>query len=350
MGKLQVIVGGQYGSEGKGAIAGYLAQRTAKPLMAVRVAGPNAGHTVYDEDERRYAFRHIPVAAVVNPAAKLAIGPGSEIDTDVLWKEIDLCADRGFYLMDRLVIDPTATLIHDQHKQAESDLMFGTTGKGIGAARADRIMRKATLAYELEGVGGLHLADVPLMEMLALAHGSTVQIEGTQGYGLGLHAGDYPHCTSSDCRAIDFMAMAGVQPWSTHVGTLEIWVVLRTYPIRIAGNSGPMVGEMSWDELKTKTGGYVEPEYTTVTQKLRRVGMWDNELAKAALAANGGGQNKNVHVALTFADYVHPEISGLHEPGMISNRVRRWLDGVQNEIGCEIELIGTGPSSVVDFR
>lgn len=349
MGKLQVIVGGQYGSEGKGAIAGYLAKTELEPLMAVRVAGPNAGHTVYDERGNRFAFRHMPVAAVVDPNATLCLGPGSEVDYDVLWEEILLCQERGHLVTDRLFIDPQATLLDgDAHAAREQSLMFGTTGKGIGAARSDRIMRQADLvmAWDLHT---LNLEDVPGLGWMHLRSGGTIQIEGTQGYGLGLHAGEYPHCTSSDCRAIDFMAMAGLSPWDQDVDELEIWIVLRTYPIRIAGNSGPLRGELSWGDLAKRTDGYIEPEYTTVTKKMRRVGEWDRALAFDAIQGNGGGGAPQVHVALTFADYVFPGLADATDPELPMG-AKAWIDGIAQDLACKIELIGTGPQTVIDLR
>src|SRR5882724_12243491 len=110
---LQVIVGGQYGSEGKGAIAAYLAAEQDS-LLALRVAGPNAGHTVIGRcppecpdgvppdhavtsgtiagrhlaSAHPWRLRHVPVAAVTNPDAQLALAPGSEIDPDVITQEI----------------------------------------------------------------------------------------------------------------------------------------------------------------------------------------------------------------------------------------------------------------------
>ena len=88
MSKIQVVVGGQYGSEGKGAVAGYLAGLETDPLC-IRVAGPNAGHSVvHPGTGKKYALRQVPVGAVTNPDALLAIAAGSEIDPYVLSEEI----------------------------------------------------------------------------------------------------------------------------------------------------------------------------------------------------------------------------------------------------------------------
>lgn len=332
MGKLQVIVGGQFGSEAKGAVAGYLAKREPN-LLAIRVAGPNAGHTVYDEKGVRHALRQLPVAAISNPNAKLAIAAGSEIDPDVLYQEVKDCdASR------RLLIDDQATTIEDGHKEAEGYLVgkIGSTGKGIGAARSDRIMRSA----KVWGGGG----DVAYRAMEHLATGGTVQVEGAQGFGLGLHAGFYPFCTSSDCRAIDFLAMAGISPWFEHIEEFEVWVVIRPFPIRVAGNSGPLKDETTWAEL-----GLPE-EFTTVTQKVRRVGQFDPALVRNAIWANGG--RSKVHVAMSMLDQLWPEVKGALSESELSVQSLETLHLMKQTLDLPrgIELVGTSPTTIVDRR
>src|SRR5262249_25087084 len=123
---------------------------------------------------------------------------------------------------------------------------IGSTGKGIGAARAARIMRTAPLVEDQKQWPTM-VGDIADHIRARLRHNGNIQIEGTQGYGLGLHAGYYPYCTSSDCTAMHFMAMAGCPPWLVTPEELEVWVVFRTYPIRVAGNSGPLVRETTWE-------------------------------------------------------------------------------------------------------
>lgn len=361
MGLLQVVVGGQYGSEAKGACTAYLAKKARHwggEVTVIRVAGPNAGHTAYDASGRKWALRQVPVAAVVDEDIELIIGAGSEIDFDVLLEEVDSLEGAGIPVRNRLIVDNQATLVTGDHKISEisgAHLVekIGSTGKGIGAARADRLMRKAEVAaddtrfpdnkIQVEDQTWLHLYG------LSQSNGHATIIEGTQGYGLGLHAGHYPQCTSSDCRAVDFCAMAGVDPaW---YGRYEPWVVLRTYPIRVAGNSGPLKGETTWDAL-----GF-EPEYTTVTKKVRRVGEWDPALAREAVLANGGPSR--VKISLSMADYIVPEIHGLStaqlsNPGETAkyrdaiHRMHDLVDRVQADTGARVRLVGTGPKTFIE--
>ena len=331
-GRVIVVVGGLFGSEGKGAVAAHLSIREPHPLMAMRVAGPNAGHTVV-ANGKTYRFRSIPVAAAVRSDARLVIAAGSEIDPAVLAEEADWIDD----IRERLYVDQDATVIDDGHQVAELGIITGTTGKGIGAARAARLLRQADL------YGTDHGYDTASMASGWLAQGNTVLIEGTQGYGLGQHAGYYPHCTSSDCRAIDFLAMAGISPWSRNVGELEVWVVVRTHPIRIAGNSGPLKGETSWEALG------VPDEHTTVTKKVRRVGEWDLGLVLEAVDANGGASS--VKIACMFADYIDPALAGVTDSAALdeSELWKAWtLQNLPWEIRDRIRLVGTGPDTMVE--
>lgn len=334
MSKLQVVVGGQNGSEGKGSVAGYLAAKEDSPLC-IRVAGPNAGHSVVDPITGvKFALRQIPVGAVTNPGATLAIAAGSEIDPYVLEEEITRLEAHHIPVRDRLLIDPAATWLTSAHKdrEATSGLVgrIGSTGKGIGAARADRLMRTAQTvrqhrtSFEYYGKVG----SVSAAAGQVLNSGGTVQIEGTQGYGLGLHGEHYPQCTSSDCTALDFLQMARINPWIVQPQDMEIWIVFRPYPIRVAGNSGYLHGETTWEELG------LEPELTTVTKKTRRVGLWDGGLAAAAIDANGG-DSAAIRLALTMADQIDPAVAGVTDSDKLlqSDKIRAFLDQFGHDTG-----------------
>ncbi len=337
MSRLMVVVGGQYGSEAKGAVTARLALDAEAPLV-VRVGGPNAGHTVIDDHEREWKLRHVPVG-FVNPRAMLALAAGSEINPQVLFEEINALEEAGYHIANRLFVDPQATLLDANHIQREAlsslNDRLGSTAKGVGAARADRIWRTADL------VGGLHLpAPVPIMIDDFRAAGRDVIIEGTQGFGLGLHAGHYPFCTSGDARAIDMMAQAGVTPWSWRPDELEVWVVFRTRPIRVAGNSGPLQGETTWAEL-----GLPE-EYTTVTKRVRRVGEWDLDLALAALAANGA-PSPSIRVAITMIDQLFPTAYGAIDANDLDADAWYWISDRVKELGVPINMVGTGPATQI---
>lgn len=354
MGTIEVVAGAQFGSEAKGHVTDQLTRRwlATDPdhrVHVVRVAGPNAGHTAHDPDGNPHALRTIPCAAVVDPEVVCYIAAGSEIDLDVLNHEIETLRAAGIQLKGRLYIDGQATILTPDHHQQETDANLtsnvGSTGKGIGAARADRLMRTATIASD--PTVDLHpdasiITRTDMRYEHALRQGDHLIIEGTQGYGLGLHAGFYPFCTSSDCRAVDFLAMAGLVPWRDHVTRFNIWLVARTYPIRVAGNSGPLRYETTWEDLADQTDGYIKPERTTVTKKIRRVAEFDDQLVAEAIRANGGPPT--VKLALMFADYLDPQIAGADHINSISDHVWEWIDE-----WCPLypSFIGTGPNSGV---
>lgn len=363
--RVEVVVGAQYGSEGKGHVTAQRVLHNRDELglgvFNVRVAGPNAGHTVYSQDGQKFAFRALPVGAALGEDIICVIAAGSEIDMTVLEKEITEVAEHfGTDNHLKLWVDAEATILTGDHIQEEQDSdltdRLGSTAKGIGAARAQRIWRKAERVQDvpwavalIESWGAIVGNTARMMMNPLNTPNAAIIIEGTQGYGLGLHAGAYPQCTSSDCRAIDFLAMAGINPWHPSIEGLQIWIATRVYPIRVAGNSGPMKGETSWDELQ------LPEEHTTVTQKVRRVGEWDGELVRRAVAANGGGNGVDyVKLAITMADQKYPELEGqtnFHEffgSGHQDHEdIQEWLIGLQVETDCRVGMITTSPSTAI---
>lgn len=343
MTKLTVVVGGQYGSEGKGAISAHLTRGYWKNGVAIRVAGPNAGHTAYDDDNREWKLRAVPVAAVVSRTCQLHIAAGSEVDLEVLADEINALDAAGHDVSSRLTIHPSATVLEPVHRSMESVSglvgRIGSTGKGIGAARAARIMRESSTVGESVSLRRF-MADCGPFDLRGVGR---VLIEGTQGYGLGLHTSNYPKVTSSDCRAIDFLGMAGISPWDNQITNLKVVVVARMYPIRVAGNSGPMKGETSWEKL-----GLPE-ERTTVTNKVRRVGEWDPELLDEAITANGGGGwNTDVQIALTMMDQRFPEVRGMTDPTKLPDQVAEYVRDIQDEYETDVCYLGTSPTTVME--
>jgi adenylosuccinate synthase len=354
MTNLHVVVGAQYGSEAKGHVTAQIIKKhsvVGGAVANVRVAGPNAGHSVVDESSRKWALRQVPVGAVFT-RVPCVIAAGSEIDPSVLLNEIDSLRAVG-HLSQGLYVDEEATVLEPHHIQRETGMheRMGSTGKGIGAARADRIMRQAKRVKDHTGLqASLGERGVRIVNTAAILTGqrhlSDIVIEGTQGYGLGLHAGHYPQCTSSDCRAIDFLSMVGLSPWGApfHQDNLDIWAVARVYPIRVAGNSGPLKNETTWEEL-----GLPE-ELTTVTQKVRRVGLWDDDLIRSAVAANGGAPA--VRVALTMLDQRFPEIEGM-SGGILTSQgapdlgIDEFIKQVEADAQARVRMITTSDRTAV---
>lgn len=330
---LTVVVGGQFGSEAKGKICAYLAPETD---LAIRTGTPNAGHTIV-ENGQEWKMQQLP-ATWRNPDCFLAVGAGAFIDLEILEREVGWVGGT-----DRLLIDPLATIIEERHREAEVQLKqaIGSTGKGGGAALADRLMGKALLARDVLG-GHYPLGDVSQLALGYFREGRRVLLEGTQGFGLSLLHGHYPYVTSRDTTAAWFMAEAGVPLGSCK----EIVLVIRTFPIRVAGNSGPLPKEISWEEVSRSAGRPVL-ERTTVTNKVRRVARFDPQLVERAVMVNNPTQ-----LALTFLDYLYPDDAGVSSWDALSRNARRYISRLEKRFGVPITLISTGAetSQMVDRR
>lgn len=351
-GKIQIVVGGQFGSEGKGHCAAALAVGQGR-MLAVRTGGPNAGHTAWGlpvapsypgQDPTRpieFKLRQVPVAAVVNREASVAISAQSLVQLDLVEREIK---ETGVGM---LLIDPAATLLEPAHiavEEGDEAMAWGSTRKGIGAARMDRVHRTARTFSDVFGKGPVHerliSCDIAEIARQFLQDGHTVQIEAAQGYGLGLHTEFYPKTTSADCRAIDALASVGISPWEFPDSALEVWLVVRPFPIRVAGDSGPLKLETTWEALG------LPPERTTVTNKVRRVGGWDPTLVQDAVRANG---TRDVKLWMNMADHVFPELSGLTRwmdvPDSMRAKVNAWIRQIAIQTGGQIHALGTGPTT-----
>lgn len=382
--KLYVVVGGQFGSEAKGAVAGRIcadSARRGRGVVCVRVGGPNAGHTVMGScppscmdpsntvghaHGHPWRLRQVPVAAVTSPGATLVIAAGSEIDPDVLAAELSELDSAGYGASRRLIVDRSATLLTPDHVHTEFALdiqgRLGSTAKGIGAARADRIWRQAQTWGDWVSQGDTRpeFGDVRvdntqelLYDVLSDGSDTDVVIEGTQGYGLGLHTRQYPYTTSGDCRAVDFLGSAGLSPWmADNEGwgiDLKVVIAVRPHPIRVAGNSGPLPGETTWADL-----GLPE-ERTTVTNKIRRVGAWNPAEVREAIRANGGPRQGVVWLAMTMWDTVCPEVAGQNanyhgSPAVWSEDLYESLNPYLNDLQAssnEVGYVGTGPQTAV---
>src|SRR3989338_7026846 len=268
-GKVTIVIGGQFGSEAKGKVISFLASEFD---IAVRTGSPNAGHMVFKDGEI-YRLQQIP-ATFVNQKCVLCIGAGALINPDILRKEVERTNTK-----ERLFIDPQAGIIEEKHLLQEGELVqkIGSTGKGCGAALADRIWRKDfKLAKDV--LKDFQIVDVAEMINQGIDEGKNLLIEGTQGFGLSLYHGIYPFVTSRDTNASNFLAEAGISPLLAS----EIILVIRTYPIRVAGNSGPLPNEITWKELSNRIGKEVEE--TTTVKKIRRVAEFDIEIVKKAIS------------------------------------------------------------------
>ena len=128
---VSVVIGGQFGSEGKGKVALEIARRSSDPVAVIRVGGPNSGHTAYDRAGRKHVLRQLP-AGCIDRDVDVVLPAGSYIDVDVLMSEIEQLD----YPRERIRISNHARIITDEHKQWEAAAglagAIGSTGSGVG--------------------------------------------------------------------------------------------------------------------------------------------------------------------------------------------------------------------------
>ncbi|MDP9316477.1 MAG: adenylosuccinate synthetase [Chloroflexota bacterium] len=331
-----VIIGGQFGSEGKGKVAYYFAQATDAHI-AVRVGGPNSGHTIVPPDGRTHILKQLPTAAFL-PDIRCVLPSGSYIDPHILLSEVELTG----LDVDRLFIDPNAVIISEEEKQEEQQGILrqtiGSTQSGTGAGVKRRVERNngVRLAKHEPELHDFVRPVVPVMRD-SLNQGRRILIEGTQGFGLSLlHSSWYPFATSRDTSAAAFVAEAGLSPLDVD----QVVLVLRAFPIRVAGNSGPLPNEISW-EIVTKESLSTTPiiEHTSVTRSVRRVARFDSEVVRQAILVN-----RPTHIILNHLDYIDISCRISNVP---SNKVEQWLAEIEATIGTSVDYLGFGPASLV---
>lgn len=306
-GKLLCVVGGQYGSEGKGAVVAHIANEYD---VHIRIGSPNAGHTFYWNNDK-HVMQSIP-CGWINPNAKIVIGRGALINMKQLMIELEHIEKYYPNFKDRLFIDAEAGILDEKFHQQEGGVngemhkRIGSTGEGVGLARIARIERNTDNFYFFKDIAKEFDLDKCVTndthKLIAKwqDEGLNILVEGTQGSGLSLLHGHYPYVTSIDTNAAQMLAEVGIAPSRL----TDVLLVCRTYPIRVAGNSGYMKNEITWEQLSEKMGKKLE-EKTTVTKKVRRIAGWDQELFENSCILNAPTQ-----IALMFADYLDSSLYG----------------------------------------
>jgi adenylosuccinate synthase len=268
--KITIIQGAQWGSEAKGAVAAALCE-LRQVDFAVRTGTVNAGHTVIFQG-KPYKMQQLPTGWAVEGVSRpeLIIGPGAYIHPWILAREIDDLLAVGLDVANLVTIDYRCGLHLPEHTDRSSASgrhhSMGATGKGCSEAVIDKIKGrgKGGLTFHewmrLEArnrdrgdslyskLSRVKFADTSQILNRMWDVGAKILIEGTQGTFLDLHLGPYPYTTHKQTQVGNWMAECGLSPSLP----TEIVLVARTYPIRVAGNSGPMPKEISWVQLSER--------------------------------------------------------------------------------------------------
>jgi adenylosuccinate synthase len=331
---VMVIVGGQWGDEGKGKVTSYLCLEDRPRIVARAGTGPNAGHTVQHKG-RKYGLRLVP-SGFLYREARLLIGAGVLVDPGVLLEEI-----RELEIDGRIGVDRRCGIIEKEHIEQDRRSQrlsgkIGTTGTGCGPANMERANRTLKQAWEIPAFEP-YLADVPAELDEAIRKGEHVLVECSQGIGLSVLYGTYPYVTSKDTTASTALADVGLGPKRVE----DVVVVFKSFPSRVG--AGPFPTEMSPEEAE-RLG--IE-EFGTVTGRKRRTGWFDFEMARTSAMINSATQ-----IALTCIDYVDREARGKTRYEELPTKARKFVEEVEEKVGVPVTLISTGPEmeEMIDLR
>lgn len=297
-----VVIGAQWGDEGKGKIVDYLA---AQSDVVIRFSGgANAGHTIV-ADGATYKLHLVP-SGIVYSNTKNILGTAMVVDIEELFKELDTVSGQGLDWTGRVFISERAHVVLPKHKQLDLDMEserrnpIGTTGRGIGVAYAQKAHREGIRvidivdpelfndladdekAYLAPYVDRLKEMSIDMTSFMARNRDSHVLFEGAQGILLDIDIGTYPYVSSGYSAAAGAAAGGGIGPRSLD----RILGVFKAYSTRV-GN-GPFPSEFS-DERDGELERVVRElgrEYGVTTGRPRRCGYLDLVALKYACRAN----------------------------------------------------------------
>ena len=348
-GSCTVVVGCQWGDEGKGKVVDVLA--AGADVIARYQGGANAGHTVH-AGEQHFVLHQVP-SGILHPDKRCLLGNGVVVDLAQFFREIDGLVERGLDPRGRIGVSTRAHLVFPYHQaldlaaEAAAKRKIGTTGRGIGPAYEAKTGRRGVRVADLldrrrgaEQVGrGIAWARGRLRELgadpdlagtveeamavaarlpgvaadvgdeiaRALAAGRRVLLEGAQGTALDVDHGTYPFVTSSNTTAGAAAVGAGIGPTAID----SVVGVVKAYTTRVGNGPLPTAFDTGMDERIRELGG----EFGATTGRPRRCGWFDAVVVAYAARVNG-----LTGIALTKLDVLDtlPEIriaTGYREPG-----------------------------------
>jgi adenylosuccinate synthase len=316
-----VVVGAQWGDEGKGKLVDVLAERA--DLVVRYQGGANAGHTVVT-GETQFILQQIP-SGILHPRVTCIIGNGVVLDPDQLFTELDQLAAKGIDPSGRLFVSDRAHLVLPYHKlldrASERSQNIGTTGRGIGPTYEDKYGRRGIRVGDLRQLACLQpvlaerveranrllelmgstervvldkeialletwaprllplTVDTGLVVYRAVRDGKRVLLEGAQGSLLDVDHGTYPFVTSSNTTAGGAAVGAGIGPTAIH-GVLG---VVKAYTTRVGNGPLPTEAKDASGAKLRELGG----EFGAVTGRPRRCGWFDATVVRYAVRVNG---------------------------------------------------------------
>src|SRR5262245_37089299 len=316
-----VVVGAQWGDEGKGKLVDVLSERA--DVVVRYQGGANAGHTVVIGDSQ-FILRQIP-SGILHAGVVCVVGNGVVLEPETFFGELDQLAERGVSTAGRIFVSDRAHLVLPYHKlldaASEKSQKLGTTGRGIGPAYEDKYGRRGIRVADLrhlecarslladrveranrllEMMGATDRASfdqhAALLERLAprllplaadaglavhraVRDGRRVLLEGAQGALLDVDHGTYPFVTSSNTTAGGAAVGAGIGPTAIDA----VLGVVKAYTTRVGNGPLPTEALDERGELLRKLGG----EFGAVTGRARRCGWFDATVVRYSARVNG---------------------------------------------------------------
>lgn len=319
-----VVVGCQWGDEGKGKVVDVLAERA--DVVARYQGGANAGHTVHVGEEE-FVLHQIP-SGILHPRKRCLLGNGVVLDLEYFFEEYDALERRGIELDGRIGVSQRAHLLLPYHRlldraaeEGRGGARIGTTGRGIGPAYEDKVGRRGLRVCDLADEGRTRerldqvlervvhqLAELGAAEPLdraavtgrvlelrprllalavdtgieivrALAEGKRVLLEGAQGTALDLDHGTYPFVTASNTTAAAAATGVGIGPTAID----SVIGVVKAYTTRVGSGPFPTEVEAELGDRFRELGS----EYGATTGRPRRCGWFDAVVARYAARVNG---------------------------------------------------------------
>jgi adenylosuccinate synthase len=325
---VHVICDGQFGSTGKGALASFLAREAVETSMiqyfqgVITNGGPNSGHTSY-WGHAKIILKQLPTFAVqahlMGYTIPVFLSAGAVINPDVLRFEANA------YPQIPIHVHPQAAVIHNMDlvlEQTGPIRDIASTQSGTGSAIASKVYRRP------EAVAKNALRDMPrnvvISDIRFKPDSHAYFMEISQGFSLGINSVFYPHVTSRECTVMQGIADARIPP--RHVAVT--YMCVRTFPIRVGNLGSHSSGdwyedqeETSWDDLG------IDPELTTVTQRIRRVASFSIRQYCDAVYANDPDW-----VAINFLNYLNEKnqaefMDSLMEARAIFTKNHEFLGG-----------------------
>jgi len=329
-----VLVDGQFGSTGKGALASYLAMMAVQTGAidafqgAISSSGPNSGHTSWYGQEK-IVLKQLPTFAVHAQMAGAVVpaylSAGAVIDPEILAAEARRFPNLPIF------VHPNAAIVSALDKAVEQDGTIrdiASTQSGTGAALARKIYR------DPKAIARESLRDMPpnvaIMNHRIKPERSAYFVEVAQGFSLGINSEFYPHVTSRECTVMQAIADARIPPRLVS----KTYMCIRTFPIRVGHLGEHMSGDWYDDQQEVEWSDIgVEPELTTVTKRIRRVATFSESQLVDAIRANDPDW-----IGINFLNYLDADAQRM----MISN-LKDASEGSDKPFGI---IAGVGPNAM----